>query len=255
MKKSLVKKLVRMAKDGDPEAIEAIAELLEEATEGENNAECTMHNAQLETEEKEPIEEPAAVVETEEGTTVVVDEATLGEVIARLDQIIALLTPAAGDEDPTEEIAEIVEEALEAVAPEETEDEGDPGAEMLSAEEETSVEEIAELVEEILDPLVPTDEEIGDDEDDPEEGEVLSAGDALRIALSDYKPQLAMFPRKKRMKVARDIAARLQRQKRHKAADNRSKAAKASRVQYKELDPRDLGKRIMATRNANRARS
>ena len=29
MKKSLVKKLVRMAKDGDPEAIEALAEMLE----------------------------------------------------------------------------------------------------------------------------------------------------------------------------------------------------------------------------------
>jgi biotin carboxyl carrier protein len=35
MKKSLVKKLVRMAKDGDPEAIEAVAELLEEVAEGE----------------------------------------------------------------------------------------------------------------------------------------------------------------------------------------------------------------------------
>ena len=35
MKKSLVKKLVRMAKDGDPEAIEAMAELLEEVSEAE----------------------------------------------------------------------------------------------------------------------------------------------------------------------------------------------------------------------------
>ena len=50
----------------------------------------------------EVAEEPAAVVETPEGTTIVVDEDTLGGIIERLDRIIELLTPAAADEDPAE---------------------------------------------------------------------------------------------------------------------------------------------------------
>ena len=51
-------------------------------------------------------ENPAAVVETPE-TTVVVDEATLGEVISRLDQIISLLTPAPAAQQPGDAVRRV----------------------------------------------------------------------------------------------------------------------------------------------------
>ena len=112
MKKSLSKILARMAKDGD---VETVAEIIEEMIEGEGSVpEPAEEVAEA---VAEVAEEPAAVVEVPEGTTVVVDEAALGDIVSRLDQIISLLTPApAADEDPTEEIAEAVEEVIEAVA-------------------------------------------------------------------------------------------------------------------------------------------
>ena len=60
----------------------------------------------------------AAASETETETTN--DEATLADIVTRLDRIIELLTPGpASDEDPIEEITEAVEEAIEAAAAEE----------------------------------------------------------------------------------------------------------------------------------------
>ncbi len=251
MKKSLAKILARMAKDGD---IETVAEFIEEMIETETPAGegdpsailgmTTKGTAEAVAEAVEAAaEDPVAVVETEEGTTVVVDEATLGEIIARLDQIIALLTPAAEDEEPTEEIAEIVEEALEAVTPEAS------AAEGLPLEEGTTAEEIAAVVEEILDPLIPEEgETVGDEEDDPEEGEVLSTGDALRFALMAVGPKLARLPEKQRVRVCADISARLNGRKR------KGKTGKDASARKKGKDPTELGKRIMAKRSANRQR-
>ena len=103
MKKSLSKALARMARDGDAETV---AEIIEELIEPETGSE--QHGP-------EPaVEDPAAVIETPEETTITVDESTLDDVIERLDRIIELLAAPALDEDPAEQIAEVIEEAIEA---------------------------------------------------------------------------------------------------------------------------------------------
>lgn len=242
MKKSLSKILARMAKDGD---IETVAEIIEEMIEPEAAAE----EAAEEVAEAvaEVAEEPAAVVETPEGTTIVVDEATLGDIISRLDQIISLLTPVpAQDENPAEEIAEAVEEAIEAAAAEE--------AEEVLLPEVTSAEEISEMVGEILDPLsgVIEDPEETEDECEGQEPEVISTGDALRAALRAVGPALAKMPLRQRQRVSADIAARLNGKGGRKGADAGIYAALASARRRPGANPADLGKRIMANRSANR---
>ena len=249
MKKSLSKILARMAKDGD---IETVAEIIEEMLEPETPAEGVAEEAAEEVAEAvaEAAEEPAAVVETPEGTTVVVDEATLGEVISRLDQIIALLTPApaAGDEDPAdvaEEVAEAVEEAVEAVMAEEAAGE-------IALPDVTSAEEIGEMVEEILDPVSEVLEENAD-ECEEEEQEVIASGDALRAALRAVAPALAKMPKKQRTRVCSDIAARLKGKPARRGADGVYAALSAAR-RKPAGDPKDLGRRIMASRSANKQR-
>lgn len=245
MKKSLTKILARMAKDGD---VETVAEILEEMLEPEapaENAEPAEMVVIAETPEGEAstaAEEPAAVVETPE-TTIVVDEDTLGEVISRLDQIIALLTPAARDEENSaEEIAEAVEEAIEAAA------------ETAEGEPEITAETVAEMMEEILDPAVSAiiPEETGSEEDEDPEQEIICSADALRAALTAVRPALAKMPAKQRRRVCADIAMRL-RDSRRPASDARIYAALAQA--RKKPDPADLGRRIMASRNANRPRT
>ena len=246
MKKSLSKILARMAKDGD---IETVAEIIEEMIEPEAPAEAVAEEAAEEVAEAvaEVAEEPAAVVETPEGATIVVDEDTLGEVISRLDQIIALLTPAAADEDPAEEIAEAVEEAIEAVTAEEAEEE-------VLLPEVTTPEEISEMVQEILDPVSEVIEAEEDECEEPE-SEVLSTGDALRAALRAVGPALAKMPRKQRQRVCADIAARLNGKGGRKGADAGIYAALAAARRKPAADPKDLGRRIMEKRSANRARN
>ena len=267
MKKSLSKILARMAKDGD---IETVAEIIEEMIEpGEDPATASGGNlaesevirneqapqcgaATVENAESAMVaEDPAAVVETPEGTTIVVDEATLGEVLSRLDQIISLLTPAAADEDPAEEVAEAVEEAVEAAV---------AAAEEPVLPEDLSEgiqpEDVAEIVEEILDPvggeavsevLDPLEDECGE-----EEQEVLSTGDALRTALKAVRPALARMPKKQRARVCADIAARLKKPSGRRGADAGVYAAlAAARRKPPRRNAADLGKRIMANRNIN----
>ncbi len=220
----------------------------------------------------------AATIENAE-TTVVVDEVTLGEVISRLDQIITLLTPAASDEDPAEgeplraagggnsvrgevsrneqapqcgaatieaAVAEAVEEAIEAVAAEEA------VAEVIQPEA-TSTEEISEMLEEIVDPVSEVIEAEEDECEEPEP-EVLSTGDALRAALRAVGPALAKMPKKQRQRVCADIAARLNGLGGRSGADTGIYAALAAARRKTTESPADLGKRIMATRSANRAR-
>ncbi len=231
MKKSLSKILARMAKDGD---IETVAEIIEEMIEPEA-VEAAEEAAKA---VAEVAEDPAAVVETPEGTTIVVDEATLGEVLSRLDQIIALLTPAAGDEDPVdpvEEIAEVVEEAIEAA----------------EAEEGNSVpaeQEVAEILETILEPEVSTTLEEAEADEDPEDPEQSCTQDALRAALKAVRPALSRMSRKQRRQVCADIAARLKPQR--KGSDS-TYAALARAARRPAANPMDLGKRIMAARNPN----
>ena len=251
MKKSLSKILARMAKDGD---IETVAEIIEEMIEPEGTAET---EAVAVTEEvAEAVEtvaaEPAAVVETPEGATIVVDEDTLGGIISRLDQIIQILTPVAVDDDPVEGIAEAVEEAIEAAAaaeeeailPDEDLTEGIMPEDVAEIVEEILEPAAAEAVSEVLDPL--------EDECDPEDQEVISTNDALRNALNHYKHKLARMPAKKRRRVCADIAARLGRPAGRRATDTGAYAAMAARQRKPAAgNPADLGKRIMASRNVN----
>ncbi len=240
MKKSLLKKLTRMARDGDPEAIEALAEAVEEIIEtpsGEPDAPAVAVIAAAE--EPDPVpEEAAVVVETPEGETVVTDdEPGMAEVLARLDQIIALLTPAvpAADDDPVEEIAAAVEEALEAAV--ETENPGDPGL----------AEAAEEVAEEITEAEGSLSETIGEgDCDDPQ---ALSTGDAIRATLSAIRPQLAKMSRKERKKVCADIASRMK--KITADAGIYAALASAGRRGGAAEDPAELGRRIMAARNSN----
>lgn len=247
MKKSLSKILARMAKDGD---IETVAEIIEEMIESESPETPEEAIAEAVTETIVPAAAEIAE-ETEAAPEEATDEATLADIVTRLDRIIELLTPGpASDEDPVEEIAEAVEEAIEAATAEE-----EP-----AADEETGEiidpEEVAEIVEEILEPvpaealsevLDPVEDECGEEEE-----ESLTTGDALRVALKAVKPVLAKMPRRQRMRVSKDIAARLQRQNSRRGADAGIYAAIAA---AKRKPPRrnsaDLGKRIMASRNIN----
>ena len=247
MKKSLSKILARMAKDGD---IETVAEIIEEMIESESPETPEEAIAEAVTETIVPAAAEIAE-ETEAAPEEATDEATLADIVSRLDRIIELLTPGpASDEDPVEEIAEAVEEAIEAATAEE-----EP-----AADEETGEiidpEEVAEIVEEILEPvpaeaisemLDPVEDECGEEEE-----ETLTTGDALRVALKAVKPVLAKMPRKQRMRVSKDIAARLQRQNSRRGADAGIYAAIAgSRRKPARKNPADLGRRIMASRNIN----
>ena len=248
MKKSLSKILARMAKDGD---IETVAEIIEEMIEpegGETPAEAVAEVI----EEIVPVAEAAAVEAAAAGTETETtnDEATLADIVTRLDRIIELLTPGpASDEDPNEEIAEAVEEAIEAAAAEEplTNEELPEGLEP---------EDVAEIVEEILEP-VPMEalSEVLDplgDECEEEEQEVISTGDALRVALKAVRPALAKMPKKQRMRVCADIAARLNRPAGRRGNDAGVYAAIAGMQRRNGRgNTAELGKRIMAKRNIN----
>ena len=249
MKKSLVKKLVRMAKDGDPEAIEAMAELLEEVSEAEV-IETAAPAGEPEAEEvAAAVEDPAVVVETPEGNVVAIDEESFSGILERLDRIIELLTPAAADEDPVEEIVEAVGEAVEEAVAEAAMEEPEVAEELA---EGTSPEEISGIVEEIVEPVLSEtleEEPAGDECGDPEE---TAATDALRAALTAIRPALARMPKKQRKKVAADIAARLRRQSGRRASDGKAYAALAAVSRRKPAAVgTDLGKRIMASRNVN----
>ena len=261
MKKSLVKKLVRMAKDGDPEAIEALAEMLEmgeasttasggyfveaEVTRNEQAPRCgaaTIEGA------GEAVGDPEVVVETPSGNVVAIDEESFSGLLQRLDRIIELLAPAASDEEaagPAEEIAEAVEEAIEAAAAEEA------AAEAVS--EVLTPEDVAEIVEEVIEPdegSGPIFNDPAEDECETEEQEAISADDALRAALRAVRPALRQMPRRQRNRVAADIAARLRKPAARRGTDFNPYAAMSSAGPRKaKADPRELGRRIMAARN------
>ena len=247
MKKSLSKILARMAKDGD---IETVAEIIEEMMEPET-AETPAEAVAEAIEEIAPVAEAAAAeaaaAETEE-TEMASDEATLADIVTRLDRIIELLTPGpASDEDPMEEIAEAVEEAMEAAAAEE---------EVLPDDEPEVLvpEDVAEIVEEILEPIVGESVsqvlDPAEDEDEEEEHEVLSTGDALRAVLKAVRPALMKMPTKQRQRVCADIAARVNKAKGRKTVDSGIYAALAGgKRKVGRENPAELGKRIMAKRN------
>lgn len=271
MKKSLAKKLVRMARDGDAEMAEEILEAILSSEEEEGAAEVaevgngtsgTVLLCSTGVEQKGPSPCSAAVVTVapgenaeEEKKEVLPDEDPVSlQILERLDRLIALLAPAecaAGDEegeaaaDPVEEVMEAVEEVLEAEAA------AGEAPEVIAAAGAEAVEEIAELVEEIVGEeetegevsVEPTDAE-------PEEnGECISSRDAIRAALSSVRPALMKMPVKQRRKVAADIAARVY-GKPKKASAYVALAAARDRKVRKESGT-ELGVRIMEARNPN----
>lgn len=240
MKKSLYKKLVRMARDGDAEAIEAVAEIVEDLTDPEAVivepvAAAPAVPAAIAPAPAAAPADPAVAIETPEGTEIVADEVTLSDIAAKLDQLITLLTPAAADEDPVEEIAEAVEEALEAA---ET-------AEEVPAAVPEAAAEIAEIVEEIVaegeaSSVLQPDAEC----EDPDQQVVAS--DMLRTALRVIAPDIRNMTGKERRKLADKIAARM----RSRQADDAVSAVSRGTARPRK-DPAELGKRIMEKRNPN----
>ena len=245
MKKGLGKILARMAKDGDVETVaEFIEEMIGESVPAEEAA--GTQNAGNGSGFAEENAAAPVVVEAPEAKEVVIDEDTVSGIIERLDKLIALLSAApAGDEEPgalaeAEEIAEIIEEVVEEAAeaseekmPEETD--GD------------AMEEVAEIVEAILEPDVSTTlEEIAEGDEDTEEEQEEICNDALRTVLRNARPVLAQMTRKERRKAAADIAAVMRK--------NRRKGMKRGfdgMTGRRTGNSADLGKRIMAARNAN----
>ena len=277
MKKSLFRKLTKMARDGDPDAIEALVEaveggLLAAAAEAESSGETVTEGgivrygdprpggaARIEVAEIEipaPAGSEAAPGTETETAAVAVDSDTLTAILERLDQLIALISPAspAADEDPDipatsaapvpaeeipEELAEVVEEALEA-------------AEVSGGESalEAAVSEVVEAVlsegavqpSVVLEPDQPV-----SDEDDPESILSVCTADALRKALSAVNPLLRALPPQKRRKVCADIAARVSR----KCGRDSVRYAALISARKPARDNANLGRRIMAKRNPN----
>ena len=227
MKKSLLKKLTRMARDGDPEAIEALAEAVEEIME---NPSDTPETAVVIAAGTEP--GPAAgTAGTPEEPPAAADTDVLSAILERLDRLIALLAPAvpAADDDP-EEPAETAGEAADPETP------------------ETAAAEIASLVEELIDPAASAILEQESDEDEEEScAPALEAGDALRAALRAIRPALKRMPRGERKRVCADIAANLK----STGMDSGAYAGLMAAGYRRPANPADLGKQIMASRNPN----
>ena len=251
MKKGLGKILARMAKDGDVETVaEFIEEMIGEGT--EENAEAAQNEVAGEGFTGENTAQPV-VVEAPAAKEVVIDEDTVAGILERLDKLIALLSAVpAGDGEPenalnagstgacAEEIAEIIEEVVEEAA-EATEGNG------LEDADGDAMEEVAEIVEAILEPDVSTTlEENTEGDEDTEETEEEICNDALRAALRKAGPVLTRMTRKERRQAAADIAAEMKNGRRKGVKRGRDGAA-GRRAGH----PMDLGKRIMAARNAN----
>ena len=212
--------------------------------------------------------ETAAVVTVPEGHEVTVDSDLGAAILEKLDQLIALLTPAAVDEepgegekqDPVQEIVEAVTEAVEAgVAAEEgavdpvaevvTEFAGNPEADPVTAQ-------IAEMIQEVMEPSTVLEPEETLDCDEPVDGKNGSAAaDAVRAVLKTVKPMIASLPEEKRAAVCAAAADRIRktlggvRKGSGSAGDYLGLAARGRDRKVEE--PNALGKRIMAKRNAN----
>ena len=300
MKKSLTNILARMAKDGD---IETVAEILEAVAGAEKP---TVEPAEeiiapvtavpvvaapvapptapvaapvvapvvaapapvVAPAATEAIADPAAVIETPEGTTITVDSDTVAEILSRLDKLVELIgglvnPEHAADVDPAdvvtteqpavepdvvEEIAETVEEAMEAVGAVQAAQNAEEAASVIvdPAQEGVSPEEISEMVS----ALMGEEEQEEDPAGDCNSGR--TSGDALRTALKPFRGKLSQMSPKRRRKVCADLAAIMQRK--NNAANDAASIYAAIRqaVQpQKAPDPRELGRKIMAARNVN----
>ena len=101
--------------------------------------------------------------------------------------------------------------------------------------------------------LEPEEEEALTDCDDPACNRNEATADALRAAMRAFRPALAKLPEKDRKKVCADVAARIRKSnaKKKRAGSAGVYAALARGRDRKADEGNALGKRIMATRNAN----
>ena len=265
-KEKLAKMVVRIARDMDPEqAAELIQELIdpeapvavavseapEPAPVGVGEPLSTASGGNLERGEvnrnKRSPQCGAAPIEIAEGVapeeTAPDEDPVLIQILQKLDQLIAILTPAAPvtDEDPSgqaEEIAEAVEEVLEAVT-ETTAEAADPAPALE--------EELAAIMEEIVGED-PEGSAVLSPDADPEDPERASCtADAYRAALAAVRPVLRKMDPVKRRKAAADLSARMGRPGRKTPSVYAALAAARDR----KPAPADLGKRIMEKRNPN----
>lgn len=221
MKKSLSKVLARMAKDGDAETVaEIIEEMIDPSGELPETPEMLPEQSE---------EEP-------ETQNIIIDEDGMAGILERLDRIIALLQPSAADEDVAEKVTEAIGEALEEAA--------------LRAEDPMAGE-VSAIMEEILDPVASAVLESGEEEEENGLAEIRKNEDALRAAMSSVRPVLSRMSRKKRLRMAADIAARLRRADRLRGADVNAYRDMSSRQARTAPVSAELGKRIMGKRNVS----
>ena len=241
MKKLYLKALSRMARDGDPEAVEALAEAVEEIIEAPA--------AEPETPAASAVQAPAepapAAPETggEPEKEDAGDSDMLSAILEKLDQLIALLTPAApaaDEDDPSampEALSEVIEEALQAAE-----------ADGEDVPESTVPEEIQALMAEILDPDISAAEESDAEEAENESSACRETADALRTTFRAIRPMMKYVPRRERRQMCVNIARNMDRT----GADSAVYAALAKAgARRRAADPAELGKQIMNRRNPN----
>ncbi len=149
---------------------------------------------------------------------------------------LAAEDPASLDEDPVEVL---VAEILEGDGDDNSETGPDP-----DPDDHVSAE--AEIISSILEP-----EEASDvDEDDPEAAS--RAADVLRAALASFRPQLKRMTPRERQRFNADVAARLKQLTHRQNQNGRPNAYAALRKSgAHDASGRSLGRKIMASRNAN----
>ena len=273
--KAFAKMVSRMARDGEEEALEEVlAELIGE----EPVPEIAVPAA-------DP--EPPVVVETPVDQPVLIDCGP--EILAALNQIISLLTAAGADcghacrqqdEDPeavteapavqetaaeaAEAAAVSVEATAEAVALAAAEALGIPVP--VAVPDDDPVEElVAEILaeealaadpaegEEILSTIIDPEEVLDEDPANPEDPDDVSAADKadrVRAKLAAMRPRIAVARAKDRKAFNRQVNAYLKELRAQAAQDVNPYAAIRAKATHAP-DDRDLGRRIMESRNAN----
>ena len=275
--KAFAKMVSRMARDGEEEALEEVlAELIGEEAPAEIPAVAPAADP-----------EPPVVVETPVDQPVLIDCGP--EILAALNQIISLLTAAGADcghacrqqdEDPdavaeapavqeaaaeaAEAAAESVEATAEAVALAAAEALGIPVP--AAVPDDDPVEElVAEILEgealaadpaegeEVLSTILDPEDVLDEDPDNPENPDDPFAADAedrLRATLAVARPKIAGIRAKDRQAFNRQVNAYLKKLKAQAALDVNPYAAIRAKATHTP-DDRDLGRRIMESRNAN----
>ena len=269
--RKLARVLARMARDGETEEV---AEILEEildpaavslAPEGGESGPLPGVPALAAAAPAAPV-----AVKAPEDQPVLVDCGP--EILEALNRIISLLSgpaaegagalpsadegpEAAGTEplaDPAAEavaqaaagaLAEAVAEAAEAVLPGGDAEEDPVDALVAEILETGAGDESAEEAESVSGLLEP---ETDEDPEDPE----IRTGDALRAALSVFRPQLRRMSPQARRRFNADVAARM-RSLNRPAPGARSAYAALCPAAARDRSAQSLGQRIMASRNAN----